>query len=320
MNIDKKWLSNVAVQEGFVRDTFEKVYRLTRVLRYINSNPLMKDCLALKGGTAINLTIFNLPRLSVDIDLDYSRETDKLGMLEDRKRIEEDITKYMIAEGYQKSSKSKTSHSLDSMVFMYQNTAGTKDNIKIEINYSMRMHIFPLVHRQIQTGNVLDEFEILSVDGTEIFGSKIKALLDRAAPRDLYDIDNMIKNKLLCGNEEKNMLRKCAVFYIAVGNKDIPDKINLDVIDEITWYRIKTDLIPVKRKKEAFDLDETKQRVKDYLKDTMRLTDLENHFLQEFRKRNYHPEYLFENQEIIENLKRHPMALWKTFYSVSNQS
>ena len=60
-----------------MRDTFEKVYRLTRILQYINSNPIMKDCLALKGGTGINLTVFNLPRLSVDIDIDYSRETDR---------------------------------------------------------------------------------------------------------------------------------------------------------------------------------------------------------------------------------------------------
>ena len=77
MQIDKKWLSKVAAQEGFVRDTLEKVCRLTKILQFINSNPLMKDCLALKGGTAINLTVFNLPRLSVDIDLDYSKETDR---------------------------------------------------------------------------------------------------------------------------------------------------------------------------------------------------------------------------------------------------
>ena len=311
MQIDKKWLSKTATQEGFVRDTFEKVYRLTRILQYINSNPIMKDCLALKGGTAINLTVFNLPRLSVDIDLDYSRETDREGMLEDRKHIAEDMEKYMAAEGYQKSVKSKTSYSLDSMIFTYQNTAGINDNIKIEINYSMRVHICPLVHRQILTGGVLEEFEVLSVDGTEIFGSKIKALLDRTAPRDLYDIDNMVKYGLFNGIKERDMLRRCAVFYIAVGNKEVPERINLDVIDEITWYRIKTDLIPVKRKREKFDLDETKKRVKGYLEDTMRLTDLENRFLQEFREKKYHPEYLFENQEIVNRLEKHPMVLWK---------
>jgi predicted nucleotidyltransferase component of viral defense system len=40
--------------------------------------------LALKGGTAINLTIFNLPRLSVDIDLDYTQNVDREEMLKSR--------------------------------------------------------------------------------------------------------------------------------------------------------------------------------------------------------------------------------------------
>jgi predicted nucleotidyltransferase component of viral defense system len=203
MDIDRKWLSREASEEGFVRDTLEKVYRLVEILRYINSNPCMKDCLALKGGTAINLIVFNLPRLSVDIDVDYSKDIDREGMYHDRTIISEDIEKYMKSEGYQKSSKSKSRHSLDSMIFSYVNTAGINDNIKIEINYSMRTHIYPLVKRKIQTGGVLEEFEVLSVYGIEIFGSKIKALLDRAAPRDLYDVDNMIKAELFEGGRGK---------------------------------------------------------------------------------------------------------------------
>lgn len=311
MQIDRKWLSRIAAEEGFVRDTLEKVYRLVEILQYINSNPLMMKCLALKGGTAINLTIFNLPRLSVDIDLDYSKETDREGMLKDRKLILEDIEKYMFSKGYRKSPKSKSKYSLDSMIFSYQNTAGINDNIKIEINYSMRVHIYPLVYRKIQTGNVFDEFEVLSVAGTEIFGSKIKALLDRAAPRDLYDVDNMIKYGLFNGTEAKDILRKCTIFYMAVGNKEVPERIELNVVDEITQYRIKTDLIPVKRKKERFDLDETKRRVRNYLEDTMQLTVSEKHFLEEFREKKYHPEYLFDDLETINRVEKHPMALWK---------
>jgi predicted nucleotidyltransferase component of viral defense system len=311
LDIDKKWLSLVASEEGFVRDTLEKVYRLVEILRYINSNPCMKDCLALKGGTAINLTVFNLPRLSVDIDLDYSKDTDREGMYHDRATISEDLEKYMISEGYQKSPKSKSRHSLESMIFSYMNTAGINDNIKIEINYSMRTHIYPLVKRKIQTNGVLEEFEVLSVDGTEIFGSKIKALLDRAAPRDLYDVDNMIKAELFAGAEEKEMLRKCALFYMAVGNKEVPTQIDLSPIDEITWYRIKTELLPVKRKKEKFDLDETRNRVKGYLDDIMKLSDSEKLFMDEFREKKYHPENLFDDIEIVDRLSGHPMAIWK---------
>lgn len=69
---DKRKLGKQARELGFIRDTLEKVFRLSEILKYINNDPLLREGLALKGGTAINMTIFNLPRLSVDIDLDYT--------------------------------------------------------------------------------------------------------------------------------------------------------------------------------------------------------------------------------------------------------
>ncbi len=71
-------LEKAAKQAGFVRDTFGKVLRLKEVLKYINSDAYLREHLALKGGTAINMTIFNLPRLSVDIDLDFTRTYPKM--------------------------------------------------------------------------------------------------------------------------------------------------------------------------------------------------------------------------------------------------
>jgi len=102
--------------------------------------------LALKGGTAINLTILDLPRLSVDIDLDYTKNNSRDEMMSDRADITEIIRRYMAAEGYERSDRSKTFHSLDSFFFVYVNSAGVRDNIKIELNYSLRCHMFPLEH------------------------------------------------------------------------------------------------------------------------------------------------------------------------------
>lgn len=68
---DGKYIGMRAKELGFIKSTMEKVFRLTDILEYLNKDLLLKDSLALKGGTAINLTVFNLPRLSIDIDLDY---------------------------------------------------------------------------------------------------------------------------------------------------------------------------------------------------------------------------------------------------------
>jgi predicted nucleotidyltransferase component of viral defense system len=69
---DKASLGRKARELGFVRDAFEKMSRLTEILQFLNAEPKLSPFLVLKGGTAINLTVFNLPRLSVDIDLDFS--------------------------------------------------------------------------------------------------------------------------------------------------------------------------------------------------------------------------------------------------------
>lgn len=100
---NKVEIGRVAQQHGFVRDTFEKVLRLKEILRYLNEEEYLREHLLLKGGTAINLTVFNLPRLSVDIDMDYTPNDTKEDMLEARDMITTLIKDYMEAEGYQLS-------------------------------------------------------------------------------------------------------------------------------------------------------------------------------------------------------------------------
>ena len=133
MQLDRSTLGRMAKELGFVRDTLEKVCRLADVLKFMESDELLSMGIALKGGTAINFTIFDLPRLSVDIDLDYCRSIDREDMLADRDVITDKINKYMTANRYILSSKSKNYHALDSFVYEYVNCGGVKDNLKIEM-------------------------------------------------------------------------------------------------------------------------------------------------------------------------------------------
>ena len=67
----------------------EKVAHLLGLLDAIRSHPFLRDRLALKGGTALNLFVFDVPRLSVDIDLNYVGAESRSAMLEERPRLEE---------------------------------------------------------------------------------------------------------------------------------------------------------------------------------------------------------------------------------------
>ena len=310
MKYDKQLLGRQSKEFGFIRDTFEKVIRLTDILQFFESDLLLFDSLAIKGGTAINLTIFKLPRLSVDIDLDYCRQTSREGMIEERARINERIQRFMAASDYHLSEKSKHYHSLDSFVYTYMNCGGMNDNIKIEINYSLRAHVLPLERRNIETMGVFPTVAVNSIAAIEIYGSKIVALLSRAAARDLYDVNNMILSGMF-GVKDKTILRKCALFYFAVGGKEIPESFAFDRLETITHLKIRTDLFPVIRKDDKFDLEAAQKRVKEYLEDLLIPTENELEFLQAFRHKNYSPDLLFDDAGIVERLKNHPMALWK---------
>lgn len=95
---NKAELGKAAKEKGFVRDTFEKVLRLKEVLTYINADEYLNKHLVLKGGTAINMTIFNLPRLSVDIDMDFTPNLLVEEMEMERHQITEYLTRYMQEE------------------------------------------------------------------------------------------------------------------------------------------------------------------------------------------------------------------------------
>ena len=99
-NYTKAELSEIANKQNFIRDTLEKVVRLSEVL-------------------------------------DYCSEENREEMLVHRQQITEDLKKYMQTQGYSLNPQSRSRHSLDSFVFTYVNLGGMKDNIKVEINYSL---------------------------------------------------------------------------------------------------------------------------------------------------------------------------------------
>lgn len=310
MQWDRIALGRMAKEMGFVRDTLEKVCRLADVLKFVEEDELLAKSIALKGGTAINLTIFDLPRLSVDIDLDYCKGIEREEMLNDRKMITNKISKYMTANGYTLSSRSKTYHALDSFIYEYVNAGGVRDNLKIEINYMLRCHVLMEARREVKLPWNQDRLTVLSVNPIEIFASKMVALLTRAAPRDLYDMHNLVKYGLFDEGEE-DMLRKCAVFYSAIGAERPPEKFEPDHIAKISAQQVKRELNPVLRKGERFDLEAVQKELKEYLASVMILTEAEKQFWRVFAKGEYCPELVFGKGQEVQNISVHPMALWK---------
>jgi len=144
--------------------------------------------LALKGGTAINIFLHNMPRLSVDIDLTYlpfdNRETALTNISDSLGRIKEQIIKSV-------SGTTVTNNAVEGndikLLVQSQNA-----QIKIEVNTVTRGHLHPV--RLLQANEKVQErfkkfAAIQVVSDAELYGGKICAALDRQHPRDLFDVN-----------------------------------------------------------------------------------------------------------------------------------
>ena len=309
INLSKKNIVKVSNETGFIKDNVEKVMRLIDILETIFSSK-WKDKLVLKGGTAINLFYADLPRLSVDIDMDYTGKT-KEEMLADKEDFRDYLKSVLFQKGYSLSEASKTHYALDSYVFQYINNGGNKDNIKVETNFMDRAHI---LHDEKKTISALDydgNVEISVMNKYELYGSKFAALIDRGKPRDIYDVSRAIDLGIL---DHSQLLKKCFIFYNCIGDDaSILDK-NYTVIDEVTPRDFKTMLKPVLAKKEKFDYDAAKVKIKKFLDGLLIFSDSEKAFVEKFKENEYKPELLFDTfdySDIAVRVGWHPMAYWR---------
>ena len=306
-----KEINNIAIKTNFNKNTCEKVLRLFSILDFIN-NSEFNGALALKGGTAINLFLLDLPRLSVDIDLDFSLPLDKDSMLTYRTKIDSLIRSYMENEGYHLSSKSKFVHTLDSYVYSYQTTSMSNDVLKIEINYSNRVHVLKTTVKT--STNILGETTSTNtLDSDELIGSKINALLTRTTPRDVYDTFNLFKEDKI---KNMTLVRKIAIFYVCLAS-EIPINFEsilsnaLDKINSLDYKKIKETLIPVLHKGIKFDVFEVTSYVSKALKEMFVLDTSDIEFINNINKKSFTPKILFKGYE-IEEISCHPMGIWKT--------
>lgn len=93
-------LQRIADETGHQAGTLEKVVRLLDILQEIARDPVLRERLALKGGTALNVFHLGLDRLSVDIDLNYVGALDRAVMEAERPEVEAALSRLLVSQGY----------------------------------------------------------------------------------------------------------------------------------------------------------------------------------------------------------------------------
>ncbi len=186
MRVSLERLASDAEATGFQPDVLEKVIHLLGLLDALRSHPFLKGKLALKGGTALNLFMFDVPRLSVDIDLNYVGAETTQAMLDERPRIEEAMQAVFSREGLG-IRRFPEGHAGGKWSLRYQAASGQSGRIDVDVNYMFRVPLWPVTTMDSRRVGNWRASSIPVVDIHELSAGKLTALLARRRARDLFD-------------------------------------------------------------------------------------------------------------------------------------
>jgi len=272
-------------------------YRQVQLLLQVLPFVAQEDCFALKGGTAINLFVRDLPRLSVDIDLVYCRENNRDEALTDIKQVLTQISETITAKIKGCHVHRAFEDKSDSLRLIVSK-AGTQ--IKVELSPVLRGTVYPVVLMEVREA-VEQEFgyvEVPVVSLADLYAGKICAALDRQHPRDLFDIKLLLENEGL--TEE---IRKATLVYIISHNRPIAELLAPKRKDLKTIYENEF----VNMSEQAISLDELTTAFEQLVKGlNQKLTVNEKAFLLSFKCNR--PDW---SLLALDNIERLPAVRWK---------
>lgn len=186
-----------------------------RLLIQVAPLVFVNDQFGLKGGTAINLFLRDMPRLSVDLDLVFTDHTvdrrEAISQINTAVRDAADRLRARRLEVYVPGAGSDGETKL-----MVRSGAA---EVKVEINTVMR----GTVHRvrranltPLARSTLLADIEIPVLASEDVYGGKLVAALDRQHPRDLFDVMELFKHEGITPG-----IRRAFVVYLASHNRPV---------------------------------------------------------------------------------------------------
>jgi hypothetical protein len=234
-----------------------------------------ESCFALKGGSAINLFIRDLPRLSVDLDLTFLPVKGRNASL-----LEIDLALDRIAKSVRQSLSDVAVRQAGGM-----GNARTKlffsrggERVKVETSPVLRgtvgkpgvRGVCPEIEKQFGYS------EMLIVHPHDLFAGKLCAALDRQHPRDLFDVKLLLENEGI-GDE----LLQVFIVYLISGNRPIAEMLapNFEPLENVFETQFKGMAMQDVRVEE---LEETRSRLVNLIQG--RLSDTHRKFLLTFKQ------------------------------------
>lgn len=312
MNLTLEELQREAAATGFLSETLEKALRLLALLDALRSHPFLRSRIALKGGTALNLFVFDVPRLSVDIDLNYIGAIDRELMAIERPKVEQAVGAVCGREGL-RVARVPVEHAGGKWRLTYVSASGQPGNLELDINFLLRTPLWPVRPFNSRPVGFYRAKEVPILELHELAGGKLAALLARTASRDLFDTCELLRRDDL----DSNKLRLAFVVYGGMTRRDwrtvSPDDVKVNPVE------LQNQLLPTLRttteespSNVAAWGEQLVSECRNLLEKVLPLTAEEQEFIERLNGRgDIAPELLTSDPAMQATIREHPALRWK---------
>jgi len=312
MRLDPGQLQREAADNGFQAEPFEKVVHLLDLLDAIIGHPFLADRLVLKGGTALNIFLYDLPRLSMDIDLNYIGALDREIMLAERPRVEEAIQAACERQGL-RVRRVPREHAGGKWRLSYDRAKGDTGSLELDLNFLLRTPLWPPVRMDSPALLEIAAQNIPLLDKHELAAGKLSALFSRSSSRDMFDV-----SRILTGTDLDD--RKLRLGFVAYGAMSSRDWRTVSMEDiGLEPDEVKRRLLPLLRSgyiPERGDVTAWSSRLIEQCRHSLsRILPFEPGEREFLERINGHgeirPDLITDDSEMQELLAAHPALQWK---------
>ncbi len=188
--ITSRAVLDTAGETGFRPDVVEKVLRLRGILDRLDGHPNTRGMWVLKGGTALNLFYLDVPRLSIDIDLNFIGAEGVEEMRRARPDFERGLTACCEREGCS-VRRTPSEHAGGKFRLRFPSVLGGSQNLEVDVSYVARVPLLGTTRRssRFPPGPGL---HVPTLALEELAAGKFTALLQRSVARDAFDAASLL--------------------------------------------------------------------------------------------------------------------------------
>lgn len=302
---DRRYFGRVANETGFRAEPLETVFRLAHLLGEIVAD--RGEELSLRGGTALNLLHLDVPRLSVDLDLDFVGSADAAEAERRRPDLLADLESLGRRVGYEIVHE-RPSYALAHLRLGYRNASDRPAFLKLDVNFLDRVPVFPTERRPLHHpfGEDLATFDVQTLALAELAAGKTIALARRALARDLFDVAMLSTLPDL----DVERMRTALVVRGASYPPPSPTDYSLDVVDRVRTTSWRSEVLALCRRPVPVTLEEARAQATDLLRTVTELEPGQLEFLDFLDRGELRPDML-PVPELRERIVVNPGLLWR---------